>query len=506
MIASYTFSKSKILILLPAAIFNLFIFCAGLDQVHASKDIDEDDISNNSDNCPSVYNPRQADKDGDGAGDACDNCPDTANSDQADADRDGIGDICDPCIDTDGDGYGSPGYAANTCTTDNCPSVPNPDQADGDWDDVGDVCDNCLNAANANQADADGDGLGDVCDTCTDTDGDRYGNPGFTANTCPSDNCPDTANANQADADRDGIGDVCDTCLDIDGDGYGSPAYAANTCPTDNCPRIANPHQADADGDGIGDVCDTCTDTDGDRYGNPGFAANTCPADNCPGIANANQADIDRDGIGDVCDPCNPLPAFSYSSPQNNTFYLPRTGTTLSWKKVEGVQKYSVFFGAASNPQQRYASVSKNSCYNDKCNIILPSLNYETAYYWRITAKDRCGQSKEGREWRFTTEPAPCAPRRPYNPYPLDKEPHASVNTPLEWSKLAGADEYMVYLGTKPKELDTPIATVQENNYRPPAINYRTKYYWKIKAKNDCGAHTGDTWTFTTQSVRSSTK
>jgi len=267
----------------------------------ADVDTDGDGVMDCVDNCPTVPNPSQANADGDALGDACDpcpldpnndqdgdgvcgnvdNCPTVANADQADADGDGIGNACDTCTDTDGDGYGNPGFPANTCATDNCPTVANPTQSD-----------------------ADGDGIGDACDTCTDTDGDGFGNPGFPANTCATDNCPTVANPSQADADGDGIGDACDTCTDTDGDGYGNPGFPANTCATDNCPTVANPTQSDADGDGIGDACDTCTDTDGDGFGNPGFPANTCATDNCPTVANPLQTDTDGDGVGDACDNC----------------------------------------------------------------------------------------------------------------------------------------------------------------------------------------------------------
>jgi len=85
--------------------------------------------------------PDSVDLDGDGIKDLCDNCPQVSNPDQADLDHDLLGDACDDCTDTDGDGFGNPGYPANTCPVDNCPQAYNPGQIDTDGDGIGDVCD-----------------------------------------------------------------------------------------------------------------------------------------------------------------------------------------------------------------------------------------------------------------------------------------------------------------------------------------------------------------------------
>ncbi len=246
----------------------------------AETDADGDSISDCIDNCSAIPNLFQDDDDADGVGDVCDNCPTVTNPSQTNADGDPTGDACDPCTDTDGDGFGNPGYPANTCPVDGCPNDPLksapgacgcgvPD-TDTDGDATVDCIDGCPDDPLKIAPGSCGCGVAD-----TDADGDSISD-------C-IDNCSAIPNLFQDDADADGVGDVCD-----------------------NCVSVGNPGQADCNNDSVGDACEIAN-------GAPDCNQNGVP-DLCD-IANATSLDQNANSIPDECETNGGTPyCFGYSS------------------------------------------------------------------------------------------------------------------------------------------------------------------------------------------------
>lgn len=282
-------------------------------------DTDGDGIPDDVDNCPTIFNPGQANSDGDPAGTACD-CDDTDPTiypgapeipgDGVDQDCNGVDAIL--CYrDLDGDMFGDAADLGTIDTSGTCGPGSSPNNFDCDDTNPGinpaafdvpfDGIDQDCNGADAVMcyADIDGDSYGDVLDPGAYTPSGACA-PGFVTNNTDCDDAAAGINpgavdvCNGVDDDCNGISD--DPFPDPDGDGWGSPC--------DNCPMHYNPLQEDSNSNGIGDSCETavcCVDPTGNVNNDPAGAIDLSdqiylvnylflggPAPVCPGEANIN--------------------------------------------------------------------------------------------------------------------------------------------------------------------------------------------------------------------------
>lgn len=122
-------------------------------------------------------------------------------------------------------------------------------------------------------------------------------------------------------------------------------------------------------------------------------------------------------------------------------------------------------------------------------------------YYFRCRAQDNAGNWEDyGGADTYTY--ISCPPNKPSNPSPSDGATNVPIDTDLSWSCSdpdGDALKYDIYFGdTNPPPLVKSDYT--STTYDPGILEYNTKYYWKIVAKDGYAETEGDVWSFTTAS------
>ncbi len=96
--------------------------------------------------------------------------------------------------------------------------------------------------------------------------------------------------------------------------------------------------------------------------------------------------------------PCLPPGTPSGPSPSNDTTGV-STSPTLSWAATSNTDSYDVYLGTSSHPP--YAGDTTSTSYRAS------ELTSDTDYFWKVVAKNNCGNSTFGPVWSFTTGSAP---------------------------------------------------------------------------------------------------
>ena len=224
---------------------------------------------------------------------------------------------------------------------DNCPYLYNPDQIDDNHNGVGDVCE-----------DYDGDGYTVDDGDCNDEDANIY--PGAT----------ETCNGKDDDCDGSIDENLLNTYYeDSDGDGYGNPLSTVQTCTRpdgyahigndcdDNDPSIPGTEVCDGiDNDCDGEIDEDCgqyyyLDNDGDGYGTyagaikacikpDGYVENTGDCDDNDALINPNMPEI-KDGKDNNCNG-----------------QIDEGIVTICWKCEDGITKSKQYVGVVDCPEE----------------------------------------------------------------------------------------------------------------------------------------------------------
>jgi hypothetical protein len=201
-----------------------------------------------------------------------------------------------------------------------------------------------------------------------------------------------------------------------------------------------------------------------------------------------------------VQQPNNPPYVPSNPSPANGATGV-SVNADLSWTggdpDVGNTVTYDVYFGTTSSPPKVIGNQTSTT-YN------LPTLSYNTRYYWKIVSWDNHGASSSGPIWSFTTEQQPNNPPYvPSNPNPANGATGVSINADLSWTggdpDVGDTVTYDVYFGTTnpPQKI---FGNKTGASYNLPTLSYNTRYYWKIVSWDNHGASSsGPSWSFTTE-------
>jgi len=152
------------------------------------------------------------------------------------------------------------------------------------------------------------------------------------------------------------------------------------------------------------------------------------------------------------------------------------SGIQVTWNAVNGVDLYVVY--RAQTPDGTYSSVGKVIDAAFKDSALAPA----TAYYYKIAAKNDCGEGVRSALATATTNSC----TKPAAPTNVKAEALSAVSIKVSWDSIPAADYYEIYLGTSADGEYGFIDTTASKTYTHTGLQPSSTHYYKIVAKNNC--------------------
>gem|GEM_PF-2780694 len=168
---------------------------------------------------------------------------------------------------------------------------------------------------------------------------------------------------------------------------------------------------------------------------------------------------------------------------------------TLSWNTSTGAATYHLQISKGS---AFITMVFDDSTISATSKLIGP-LEHNTAYFWRVRAKNIGGWGGYSPGFNFTT--LPVIPPVPVLLAPTDTSTGIAITPTLSWNTSSGATAYQLQV-SKGSAFITMVfddSTVASTSKQVGPLGNDTLYYWRVRAKNTAGwSDYSTTWRFTT--------
>jgi hypothetical protein len=169
----------------------------------------------------------------------------------------------------------------------------------------------------------------------------------------------------------------------------------------------------------------------------------------------------------------------------------------FQWTKGDTTLFHDVYLG--TSPNLTAADLKSSHQFGAMTIYYYPMpMTAGTTYYWRVDEIDASGTVYTGDVWSVIV-----APKKAYNPRPLDGDKWLPVTTQLSWTPGANATQHDVFFGTDKTAVTNRSASVSKGSviaptYDPKTLQPNTTYYWAVDETALGVKYAGDVWSFTT--------
>ncbi|MCX7735681.1 MAG: T9SS type A sorting domain-containing protein [Candidatus Kapabacteria bacterium] len=182
-----------------------------------------------------------------------------------------------------------------------------------------------------------------------------------------------------------------------------------------------------------------------------------------------------------------PILTYPYDNEENM-----KTTVTFQWEPYAKATAYHFQLSEDRN----FNSIVKEFTSLDTISVTIPDLAFYKTYFWRVRIKVNNYDGLWASYRTFSTGLA-----KPELSYPLNNSNNIPLDVTLNWKRVSGAKYYKLYLAKdfNFQNIVRVIDSIETTQFEFSNLDFKTKYYWKVKAFYDKGeSEFSDTWQFET--------